>query len=715
MAAGRRRKPQEFLLADGRRVLVALPEEAEVLRAKYKGVQREQQADGGGVQVEVVVHGSAEHQQYLQEKRDHQQARREALRAQHGSAFFDEWDRVTAELSQASDELSRLSDQSASLGEHFSKFGYSATLRTFGGDEGEGSGHGSRQISRLTSRANSLGSSSGDGEESEEDKVGMPTWHDTSSGEGMRIFERPTVKQYFHRGLLWRASSLTEVQSFELFFDLMYVGIIAINGDHAAESANGFELLRFLVTFCLSWKIWSDVTQLVSWFQNNDVMSRVALLFLFSCLLAVTSNMAQTFGGWGETSESSTGSVAERTTEAGAESTESPDTSDTYRALAAYYVTARLFMALWCALMGLLVPLVQGTMACQVVLSVVAAALWIASMHLELPVRLACVFVVLAFDLFGGALVVGAFRYATGHAQTRVGRALVARVFDFYPAVSIEHKVERTNAFMTLVLGYSVVGVLFQNGRGYGLHAFLGKAVLGLVQAFVLNWLYFDVDGAAAAIHVHAIRRGAESAWLWQNAHLLFTLAFVLSSAALSRLVVATDCANAPLDSLTPAFQAKATSHLGLGLRLYYSTGLGVALAAYALIAATHVHKATPHCRLTKPLRLANRLAVAAVLCALPAARHLSSLQLVAIATGLLVWVLAFEVWGTSDRGEPLFALDVAAADGPTSSLPRYTARCSERRLQQALRAARADDEEQPQVDINVLSRGEKHGAALMD
>lgn len=39
------------------------------------------------------------------------------------------------------------------------------------------------------------------------------------------------VRQYFHKGLLWRASDVEEVASYELFVDLLYVGIIAIVGD----------------------------------------------------------------------------------------------------------------------------------------------------------------------------------------------------------------------------------------------------------------------------------------------------------------------------------------------------------------------------------------------------------------------------------------------------------------------------------------------------
>ncbi|CAK7223589.1 hypothetical protein SCUCBS95973_005230 [Sporothrix curviconia] len=739
---GRRRKPQEFLMPDGRRVLVALPEDAAALRDKYAGVMREADEHNshggeGAPQVEVVVHGSPEHKRFLEESQAHHRSLREALKAKYGADILDEWDRVTADFNHVSTELEQLADHSASLGHNFSKFGYSATLRTFGDDEhggghgGHGSGAGSTSSSRHASRANSIASSAeeddddtGSGGENGDDggKSGVPVWHNQGSGQIMQLFKRPVVKQYFHRGLLWRASEETSVQSFELFFDLLYVGIIAVNGDHAAESADGFELLRFLVTFCLSWKIWSDVTQLVSWFSTNDVVQRIEILFLFACLLGVTVNMVQAFYGWGSTgsdaapAEPSTTSggviTAERSLLFWREESESETfLADTYPALAAYYVTARLFMALYCAVTGLLVPLVQGTMFCQAGLAVVGAALWIASIHLDMPVRLACVFVALAFDLFGGSIVVGVFRYAMGHANTRVGRFLMTRVFDFYPAMNIEHKVERTNAFISLVLGYSVVGVLYQNSHGYGVNAFLGKAVMGLVQAFFFNWIYFDID--AENIHVHAIRRRPESAYIWQYAHLLFTLAFILSSAALTRFVVATDCPNAPLDSLTETYQERSTAELSLGLRLYYSTGLGVSLFAMTLIALCHQHKIPPTARLPKWARMANRLVVAAIFCALPAAQGLSSLKVMSIATGLIGWVLVFEIYGQSCVGDRLF--ETGEAGG-------YTARCSQRRLRRALRDAQRElngDEEGggagPQVDVNVLSQGQKHGAIYME
>lgn len=79
----------------------------------------------------------------------------------------------------------------------------------------------------------------------------------------LKLFKVPTLRQYFHKGILWRASGSEEVQSFELFVDLLYVGILQIQGDHTSEDPTALSLLHFIITFTLSYKIWNDI-QLVS-------------------------------------------------------------------------------------------------------------------------------------------------------------------------------------------------------------------------------------------------------------------------------------------------------------------------------------------------------------------------------------------------------------------------------------------------------------------
>lgn len=92
-------------------------------------------------------------------------------------------------------------------------------------------------------------------------------------GKALRFWKKPVVRQYFHKGLLWRASDTEEVGSYELFVDLLYVGIIAIVGDSAAEHPGGSSLLKFAITFIIGWKMWADLTVVISWFGTCAPLS----------------------------------------------------------------------------------------------------------------------------------------------------------------------------------------------------------------------------------------------------------------------------------------------------------------------------------------------------------------------------------------------------------------------------------------------------------
>lgn len=89
------------------------------------------------------------------------------------------------------------------------------------------------------------------------------------NGLSIPFYRRPVVRQYFHKGLLWRAPESEEVASFELFVDLLYVGIIAVTGETAAEHPSRNSLLWFCISFIIGWKIWQDMTLSISWFESG--------------------------------------------------------------------------------------------------------------------------------------------------------------------------------------------------------------------------------------------------------------------------------------------------------------------------------------------------------------------------------------------------------------------------------------------------------------
>ena len=66
---------------------------------------------------------------------------------------------------------------------------------------------------------------------------------------------------------------------------------------------------------------------------------------------------------------------------------------------------------------------------------------------------------------------------------------------------------------------------------------------------------------------------------LWGAAHLPFIMSFVLGAAALSKLVLATDCSDTKLEDLTETYMARSDQEIPVGLRWFYCGGLGIALA----------------------------------------------------------------------------------------------------------------------------------------
>lgn len=291
-------------------------------------------------------------------------------------------------------------------------------------------------------------------------------------GSTMRFYQKPIVRQYFHKGLLWRAREAQEVASYELFIDLFYVGIIAITGDNAAEHPDGASLLDFSITFIMGWKFWTDISVLISWFDSDDILRRISVLFILTCLLGFTTNVADAF-------------------------------HHTYTPLVAFYLASRLYIALSIFWNAYAIPMVRASMIGNGIMLALPAALWIGSIYVEEPGRQALIWPALALDAFGPAVLI--FFQRPMQWQPERFRNWARRTFEFFPGMNIEHRIERTGAFVTLVFGSCVLGLLYQSSKEFGINAFFGKAVLGLVQAFTFNWLYFEID--SFNLHTHAIRR----------------------------------------------------------------------------------------------------------------------------------------------------------------------------------------------------------------
>jgi hypothetical protein len=188
---------------------------------------------------------------------------------------------------------------------------------------------------------------------------------------------------------------------------------------------------------------------------------------------------------------------------------------------------------------------------------------------------------------------------------------------------------------------------------------------------------------------------------LWSSVHLPFIMSYVLGAAALSKLVVAHDCANADPHDLTHFYEEKSEDHIPIGLRWFYCGGFAVALAGMGVISLTHIHKDTAQgIRILKRYRLLNRFAVCVILVLLPLAERLNSLQLMSVVTGLMVWVLLLELWGVSCPEDTWFGKERKGGKC------RYTAKCriSKKDLESAVKGGQVIKVEE------LKDKGEKGG-----
>lgn len=228
----------------------------------------------------------------------------------------------------------------------------------------------------------------------------------------------------------------------------------------------------------MGWKFWSDISLLISWFDCDDILRRCSVLFILTCLLGFTTNMASAF-------------------------------EHTYTPLVAFYLAARFFLAasfLWYAYA---IPMVRACMIGNALLITFPAALWIGSIHVEEPARQALIWPALALDTFGFSIMMLMQRPQLWASRIPRVLAWAKAQFEFFPGANIEHRIERTGAFVTLVFGSCVLGLLYQSAVGFGVNAFFGKAVMGLIQAFIFNWIYFEID--SFNLHTHAIRKSVWS------------------------------------------------------------------------------------------------------------------------------------------------------------------------------------------------------------
>jgi hypothetical protein len=109
--------------------------------------------------------------------------------------------------------------------------------------------------------------------------------------DGVKFFARPKIRSYFRGKQLFRSRGDNEfaaTSSISLFTDLLFVGVLSEAGSVAVINSEASNLLRFIVQFLASWRIWCYIRDIVAMYEMNAVSQRFLVLWILCLLIGYT-------------------------------------------------------------------------------------------------------------------------------------------------------------------------------------------------------------------------------------------------------------------------------------------------------------------------------------------------------------------------------------------------------------------------------------------
>ncbi|KAJ7164992.1 hypothetical protein C8R46DRAFT_997528 [Mycena filopes] len=510
-----------------------------------------------------------------------------------------------------------------------------------------------------------------------------------------RLLQRPRLHQWLSCGKLYREAGERQSSRFELFFDLLFVGMVHQISEAAAEQPTGLGFAKYILTFVPVFSIWGDVRDIANQFSNDDVTQRGYILWIMMLLVGYSNNAsAIELGG----PESEDGVLF------------TDDSLFSMHWMLGFFVVAKASRVLLGLVYGLFLPLSRKPLFLATSNAIISAILFLIAIFTSQHVAIALVVIAVIQDqllnLLGMVLyktmeILGK-RYAKKRLQQsrqnsaawsrdkdeflvtpgkpnerspfyraphssestvvdegtpldlgsiRMLKAAAERAKYRFPATNIEHHLERLQAFVTIVLGEMVVNVFFKTSGPVGLNRESGRAFLGLMIAFNFNWLYF---GSHACTHfIHAIRRSWLSKFLFTFLHLPLCMSLLLASSAVTRFV-----ASPSIDSDS-----------GGGLKWFFGAGLGVSMCTMATLGVLHKNlddgaglgdsdserspsAAAIRRTINRKFVIALRYLGGVAMILVPLAEDLSSIQFLAIYVGITGFLILEETIGQIERRE---------------------------------------------------------------
>ncbi|OZJ03996.1 hypothetical protein BZG36_03635 [Bifiguratus adelaidae] len=400
-----------------------------------------------------------------------------------------------------------------------------------------------------------------------------------------RLFKRPIALQFHYDGHLYRVDGERSGGIFELFLDLLYVGIVANFARNVTEFPDGIHILKYIIIFLHAYQIWHDLRELFNQYYTDDLGQRALVLAVMAAMVAFANNAVYI----GEEMDGEPALIT---------------------ALVAYIIAHCLCVAVF-LIYSVFVPEHAIQIRAVAFTHIFTVGIRVAIPFVSWGGRIAICWVAIACERLSWLYFYSP--WFKRHAK-----------LTFSTAVNISHEVDRMTALFIIVLGAFLSAIVVGSPAGIGATSGLARAILILVCAFCLNWMYSRGDGAYH--FTHAIRRRVWSAFLWFFIHEPLSASLILAGDISSSLTLHED----------PKIEHKWIFAASLCIGL---------LCMWVLALLNECHDQLVW---RKPVRMAVRPLVAVIIVFLPLA-DLNATNFLGVCAGLLVFTLVWETYGALD------------------------------------------------------------------
>ena len=477
------------------------------------------------------------------------------------------------------------------------------------------------------------------------------------------LFKRPLIRQWVLQDKLYREIDDRAPSQFELFFDLVMVGIIHKLADSAAEGATALNVAKFVLVFYPAWSIWTDVRGYINVSGTDDVVQRIYILVVMILLVGYAANATgiiiekaegdltgehasaeSSIAGHGE------GALTERAAVAvvgalgtylvkraggGSESEIEPVlvqeiahtgywfASGWHGAIASaigFYLVAKFLRLGLFFIYGLLLPKFRKALWLNMISLIVISLVYLPIIFITSPGIIVILVVAgILLELSSRFIVAAAMQILHGRAKHQGHKT-------YMPAYSLPHLMERMTQFTILVVGESIMNATYVAFSGeYGPQAMFWRASLSIVIPFLIIWLYFDNDSSRT--FVHGLKRHWFTSISFTHLHFPLCASLILMSSALVKLIK--------------------EEAVEIGYLWYFSGSISMATACIGLLGILHKSlDVWGSSAIPKSARICVRFVLAGVFAVMPLLYHWTSVEFLGAHAALLAFAVAFETFG---------------------------------------------------------------------